>query len=178
MGAIDWSRTRAYCLPTDLEGYIRVNLRGRESEGIVAPGADYERACDELTAALLALTDPATGRAAVREVVRTDRAFPGGRRHHLPDLIVIWDAAGLVERLASPAIGTVAMASPDGRPGTHAAPGFLLRVEPAAHGARWEDRDAIAHVRDVAPALYRRFGVTTTPEGVSLSVNDRNGGTA
>jgi len=35
---VDWSRTRAFCLPTDLEGCVRINLRGREPEGIVAPG--------------------------------------------------------------------------------------------------------------------------------------------
>ena len=48
---IDWSRTRAYCLPTDLEGCLRINLRGREPEGIVEP-ADLERTCDELEALL------------------------------------------------------------------------------------------------------------------------------
>src|SRR5262249_52395664 len=30
---INWSRTRAYTLPTDLEGCIRINVRGREPEG-------------------------------------------------------------------------------------------------------------------------------------------------
>ena len=38
---IDWGRTRAFCLPTDLEGYIRVNLRGREpSAQSVGNGAE------------------------------------------------------------------------------------------------------------------------------------------
>ncbi|MGH6913826.1 MAG: alkaline phosphatase family protein, partial [Geminicoccales bacterium] len=58
---IDWSRTRAYCLPTDLEGCIRINLEGREPEGQVAPGAEYEAACRDLEAALEELTLPGTG---------------------------------------------------------------------------------------------------------------------
>ncbi len=38
---LDWSETRAFTLPTDLEGYIRINLKGREPEGVVAPGQEY-----------------------------------------------------------------------------------------------------------------------------------------
>src|SRR5690606_2248297 len=34
---IDWYRTRAFCLPTDLEGYVRLNVKGREPQGVVEP---------------------------------------------------------------------------------------------------------------------------------------------
>jgi predicted AlkP superfamily phosphohydrolase/phosphomutase len=37
---IDWSRTRAFALPTDLEGCIRINLKGRE------PAASSSRAAN------------------------------------------------------------------------------------------------------------------------------------
>ncbi len=45
---IDWSRTRAFCLPTDLEGYVRINLRGREPQGIVVarPGIRADSRAD------------------------------------------------------------------------------------------------------------------------------------
>src|SRR6185436_17830470 len=33
--AYDWQKTRAFSLPTDQYGWIRVNLSGRESQGIV-----------------------------------------------------------------------------------------------------------------------------------------------
>ena len=153
--AIDWSRTRAFCLPTDLEGYIRINLRGREPQGIVAPGEDYRRVCDELVAALGALVNPATGRPAVRAVVRSDDAFPGPRRAYLPDLVVLWNGEAAVSAVASAGVGTVSGASPDGRPGTHTAPGFLLRAG-ADPGTEAGER---GHVRDLAPELLERFGV-------------------
>jgi hypothetical protein len=38
---IDWQNMWAYWLPTDLEGYIRINLEGREPMGVVEPGAAY-----------------------------------------------------------------------------------------------------------------------------------------
>ena len=45
---IDWARTRAFSLPSDMTAYVRVNLKGREPEGVVAAGHEYEALCDEL----------------------------------------------------------------------------------------------------------------------------------
>jgi predicted AlkP superfamily phosphohydrolase/phosphomutase len=153
---IEWSRTRAYCLPTDLEGCIRINLEGREPEGRVAPGAEYETACRDLKSALEELVEPDAGRRAVREVLIVDQAFAGARRAHLPDLIVLWDAAAPITALASARIGTVGGTSPDPRPGTHAGPGFvLMRGSGVAAGRILEH----AHIFDVAPTILDRLGV-------------------
>ena len=38
---IDWARTQAFCLPNANEGYVRLNLQGREPQGIVANGPAY-----------------------------------------------------------------------------------------------------------------------------------------
>jgi len=43
---IDWSRTRAYC-PSAPGSGLWINLKGREPEGIVSPGAEYERVVKE-----------------------------------------------------------------------------------------------------------------------------------
>ena len=154
--AIDWPRTRAFCLPTDLEGCIRINLRGREPLGIVEPGAEYGRLCDELAASLGELADPATGRRLVERVIRVDEAFPGPRRDHLPDLVVVWSRARPIEAMGSPRIGTVAGPSPDPRPGTHAAPGFILARGPGiAAGTTIEG----GHILDLAPTVLARLGV-------------------
>ncbi len=155
MAAVDWSRTRAFCLPTDLEGYVRINLAGREPQGIVTPGEEYERLCDDIVAAMEELVDPATGRRVVRQVVRSDAAFPGARRDHLPDLVVIWDRSAKFDRISSPAVGTVAGESPDARPGTHAPPGFVLSCAASSD----HEPAAIAGVMDVAPHILARFRV-------------------
>src|SRR5204863_10171478 len=57
---VDWSGTRVYC-PSAPGSGLRVNLRGREAEGIVAP-EDYDRVCEEVRARLLTSVDPKTGR--------------------------------------------------------------------------------------------------------------------
>jgi len=152
--AVDWARTRAYCLPTDLEGHIRVNLRGREPRGSVSPGEEYGRVLDELSAALEGLTQPESGRRAVRAVLRTDELYPGPRRDYLPDLIVLWAEGAPFTALTSPAVGTVAGTSPDGRPGTHVPPGYLIRA-----GAGAGSLAGLGHICEIAPELLRRFGV-------------------
>jgi predicted AlkP superfamily phosphohydrolase/phosphomutase len=153
---VDWSRTRAYCLPTDLEGYIRINLRGREPQGTVEPGAQCEQLLAELTAELAQLRDPATGRTIVRDVLRTERAFPGARSGWLPDLVVRWQSDAPIAAAASERIGVIALPSPDPRPGTHAGPGFVLAAGSGipAGGSLTE-----GHILDFAPTLLARQGV-------------------
>jgi predicted AlkP superfamily phosphohydrolase/phosphomutase len=152
---IDWSRTRAFCLPSDLEGCVRINLRGREIHGVVDRGEEYRRVCDDLASALEQLVNPLTGQRAVLGVIRTDDVFPGPRRDYLPDLIVLWNPEAPLSQVTSPAIGTVAEESPDRRPGTHTPPGFLLRSAPRSTTA--EDSSPV-HVCDFAPEILRRFG--------------------
>jgi predicted AlkP superfamily phosphohydrolase/phosphomutase len=153
---MDWTRTRVYWLPTDLEGYLRVNLRGREPQGIVEPGAEYEQVLTELEAALRELRDPATGEAIVADVIRTDTAFPGARRDWLPDLIVRWNGARPITVAESPRIGRVESPSPDTRPGTHTGPGFVLAAGAGiAAGAELQGADIL----DFAPTLLRRLDV-------------------
>lgn len=159
---IDWAASRVFCLPTDLEGCLRINLRGREPAGIVEPGEEYERLCSELTASLMNLVNPRTQRPAVRRVVRSDEVHAGPRRDHLPDLIVLWEETCGIDSLTSPEIGIVEAPSPDGRTGTHRPPGFALARGPRfAPGSKLEE----ASVTDLAPTLFELAGVPR-PEGL------------
>jgi predicted AlkP superfamily phosphohydrolase/phosphomutase len=153
---IDWTRTRAYWLPTDLEGCIRVNLAGREPQGIVQPGVEYEQVLQDLTEALIALRSPDGARAIVDAVIRTDERFPGLRRDWLPDLIVRWNGEQPIRGARSLRVGQIDHISPDARPGTHLGPGFLLACGPrVVQGTELSN----AHILDLAPTLLARFGV-------------------
>src|SRR6266496_1524638 len=59
---VDWSRTRAYTM--GLNG-LYLNLKGRERQGIVKPGADAEALKKDLQSKLDGLTDPATGKVSI-----------------------------------------------------------------------------------------------------------------
>ncbi|HEY0430157.1 MAG TPA: alkaline phosphatase family protein [Pyrinomonadaceae bacterium] len=91
MPAYDWEQTRAFSLPTDQHGWIRVNLAEREARGSVSL-AEYDGLRDELETSLRSLTTEA-GQPLVREVVRTSDGSEAALASRLPDLIVHWEDA-------------------------------------------------------------------------------------
>jgi predicted AlkP superfamily phosphohydrolase/phosphomutase len=158
---VDWSRSVASCLPTDLEGCIRINLRGREPYGIVEEGSQYDDACAEITQALKELINPVSGEPAVRSVRRMDECFPGARRHYLPDLVVTWNAGAAIQAICSDRVGIVRGTSVDPRPGTHHPRSFIAargpRVRPGHLGPN-------AHIVDVAPTVLSWLGLVVPAE--------------
>ncbi|MEA2444227.1 MAG: hypothetical protein QOJ12_1519, partial [Thermoleophilales bacterium] len=89
----DWSATRAFAMPSEQNGWIRLNVAGREAAGVV-DARDYETVGDELEEMLRSLTST-SGEPVVRNVARTDA------NDVLPDLIVHWAPAahGEIARL-------------------------------------------------------------------------------
>src|SRR5678815_2003607 len=65
----DWARTRAFSLPTDQYGWIRINLQGREEKGSVSIDR-YEETRAELETMLRDLKD-INGQLLVRDLVFT-----------------------------------------------------------------------------------------------------------
>jgi predicted AlkP superfamily phosphohydrolase/phosphomutase len=154
--AIDWTRTRAFTLPTDLEGCIRINVKGREPHGIVEPGVEYTDLCDEIRGRLEELVNPATGAPAVRRVWTRNRIFSGPRQEELPDLIVTWNDEAPLVAVRSPRVGLVEAVNPDSRPGTHSTSGFLVAEGPGiAQGCQGH-----GHLSDVAPTVMDLLALT------------------
>ena len=80
---VDWGRSKAYALGT---GQVYVNLRGREGQGIVAPGKEYDDLLDAIVKGLEAEVDPATGEPVVARVYKGRDIFPGAPVERAPDL--------------------------------------------------------------------------------------------
>ena len=125
---IDWAETRAFALPTDQHGYVRLNLRGREREGIVEPD-DAAELMDEIAEGLLSFRDP-DGGPAIEAVDRVaDVLGDGSGVHQMPDLVVRW-ADRPSTRLAgvgSPKFGDVARrGGGSGRSGNHTGDAWAL----------------------------------------------------
>lgn len=81
---VDWSATQAYALGL---GQIYINLQGREKNGIVKPGADYERVTNAIHDGLLAYVDEETGEHPVVHVWRRDEVYTEYDPSLIPDLI-------------------------------------------------------------------------------------------
>jgi predicted AlkP superfamily phosphohydrolase/phosphomutase len=69
-------------------GQIYFNLRGRESKGIVSPGAEASQLAEELSAKLLTMKDPEDGSAIVRAVYKRDDIYRGEYLHNAAELQV------------------------------------------------------------------------------------------
>jgi predicted AlkP superfamily phosphohydrolase/phosphomutase len=86
---VDWTRTAAFPVSGDYEGYVRLNVRGRERDGIVDPD-DTGELMDEIAAGLGSFEDP-DGAPSVHAIERLPADMAGGARaDQLPDLVVRW----------------------------------------------------------------------------------------
>jgi predicted AlkP superfamily phosphohydrolase/phosphomutase len=87
----DWPRTKYFTLPVDIHGFIRLNVKGREAEGIVEPD-NMDAECAALRAGLMSFRDLDSGEPVIADVVKVDdlvgRDSP--QRSVLPDLVVLW----------------------------------------------------------------------------------------
>ena len=148
-----WPQMKAFALPSFSEGYIRINLAGREPDGIV-PLEEYDTLCTKLTEHLHRLIDPRTRQPIVDKVIRT-RASADDRnpKHPDADLVVKWKdvATDVVDHPEFGRIGPV----PYRRTGSHRAEGFMILKGPNIEaGATLPS----GHCVDLAPTILNLMG--------------------
>src|SRR5262249_525207 len=84
-----WRRTRAYVAVAEICGFLFLNLRGREPEGVVSPGAEAEALADELRARLLDVRDQRDGAPVFARVERGADVYPDDRLGRRPALVPV-----------------------------------------------------------------------------------------
>jgi len=82
---VDWAQTRAYGI--GLNG-LYLNLRGREANGIVAPGSEADALIKEINAKLLALKDPQSGLPLIARMDVASEVYRGPYSRTGPDILV------------------------------------------------------------------------------------------
>lgn len=70
-------------------GHLVINLRGREPMGIVEPGIEYERLCQDIIERLKLLKDPDTGECIVDDAQMRDDVYDE-YQDNTPDIIIKW----------------------------------------------------------------------------------------
>lgn len=155
---VDWSRTRAFVLPSDHDGYVRLNVRGRERDGIVEP-EDVDALIEEIRDGLGSFAD-LDGTPCVAGVHRVeDLVGKGARSELLPDLIVSWAAAKPVVSLpgvTSPRYGDISRQGLGiGRSGNHADGSWVLTVPGSA---RTTELNRAPQLVDVAATVASLLG--------------------
>jgi predicted AlkP superfamily phosphohydrolase/phosphomutase len=166
MKEMDWSRTRAFSLIADTQGWIRINLKGREALGIVEPGEEYDRLCARIANGLRTFVDADTGQAIINNIVRSNQVFEGERSDQLPDMIVQWSElpAARLRAVVSPRFGKIDWPTPgqnpEGRSGNHRPEGMLIA---AGEGVKSGTING-AHILDLAPTILTMLGFPIPPD--------------
>jgi predicted AlkP superfamily phosphohydrolase/phosphomutase len=145
---IDWTHTKAFCARGP--GQIRINLQGREPQGIVRPGAEYDALIEEISAKLKTLRDPKTGQWVSGQVYAKEAVYHGKYRDQLPDITFVpldsgYSAVNLVDFKSNKVMLDDTLAS-----GIHRSEGLLMAtgkaIKPGAHIAG-------ANIMDLAPTI-------------------------
>jgi predicted AlkP superfamily phosphohydrolase/phosphomutase len=155
---IDWTRTAAFAHPADNQGYIRLNLRGRERDGIVAQ-ADAGELLTLIADGLATFRDP-DGEPAVAGVDHVAGRYGGARAGQLPDLVVRWSErpATTLSGVHSARFGDVLRrGTGSGRSGNHTAGDAWAVVAPGASAPRSSTRPP--RLGDVASTIAAVCGV-------------------
>ncbi|MBW1913680.1 MAG: alkaline phosphatase family protein [Deltaproteobacteria bacterium] len=83
---VDWSKTRAFAV--GLSGMF-LNIKGREAQGIVDPGAEASQLREEIAEKLEQLVDTEReNKSAVRKVYIADKVYTGPYKKDAPDLLI------------------------------------------------------------------------------------------
>jgi len=157
MRGMDWTKTRAFTVPGD-SGYIRLNLRGRERDGIVGP-EEADSLLDQIASGLRTFCDP-DGAPAIKKIEFASNSLDCGTLfHRFPDLIVHWSdrlpphEAGV----SSPRFGEVASSGwGSGRTGEHGEGGWALIVPGAS---KLKTATKPLHILDIVPTVCAVLGV-------------------
>lgn len=155
IGGLDWACTPAFALRTDIRTEIRLNLLGRESQGMLEPNsAWHHQYVDFLKKVFLELRDGDTEARLVDEVVDTHRLFPGPRCASLPDFVITWHPRPPATRVFSPLVGELTSGQvPAARGGDHTDYGFAIIPDSLA------DLHPLHHLKDLAGFSKRFFTI-------------------
>lgn len=154
---VDWSRTRAFVLPSDGPGFIRFNRQGRERDGIVSD-AECRALIAEIRDGLASFTD-LDGEPCVLRVCEPEELYGRGPRlARFPDLLVFWNRKPtlLGGGVRSPRFGEFRRTGVStGRSGNHCA-GSMALLAPGR--SRLNDTETI-QPEDIPATVLAMLGV-------------------
>ena len=152
---VDWSRTRAYC-PDESSLYL--HLRGRDPEGIVAPGQEAESLLNEIVAGLQLLRHPDTNTPISLRVWRKEEIYSGPYLNDAPECIIAMDDYQ-TDVMAELGFGTLFDLTPV-RSANHTPDGLFIARGPDIPARKQID----AELMDIAPTVVHLLG-HPVPEG-------------
>jgi len=137
-----------------------VNLRGRQPQGIVAPGEQYEQVRAQLSELISSARDAATGQPAASRVFRREELYAGPHLDAIPDIGVQWNEkitlkGPLIADFQGHRLEVEPAITVPGITGGHAPEGTVIVYGPRVRSGA---QIAQARIEDITPTLLRLLG--------------------
>lgn len=160
------------CFPHEngnLVSGIRINLLGREPDGLIKSGEELNDFFQELSKDLLSIVEMDSGKPMVKRVIRTSDVFQGEYIDHLPDILVEWNEQIMIGskrlnndkscslKLTSEKIGLLEGEYNYCRTGDHRPQGLLMVTGP---GINPGSIGRTISIMDFASTFLHLFGLT------------------
>ena len=152
---VDWSKTRAYAV--GLTG-MYLNLKGREAQGVVEPGAEAAALKAEIIRKLTGLADAASNAIAIREAFDTAALYAGPYVDNAPDFLIGYNAGYRVSWDGATGVVAGAVLSDNTKAwsGDHC---IDPRLVPGVFFCNRSTDTAEPALVDIAPTALRLFGI-------------------
>jgi predicted AlkP superfamily phosphohydrolase/phosphomutase len=158
LDVIDWKHTQAYRFPMypPVEG-VMINVIGRQAEGCVQPGEEYEALRTRILEEVPTLSNPVTGEPIVLEAYRREELYHGERLETAPDIILVTQdyykgGTSIDELVSDVPLDILSKLS-----GLHRMDGIILLQGPHI---RQDVRVEGAGIIDVAPTILYALGMS------------------
>ncbi len=152
---VDWSKTRAYAV--GLTG-MYLNLKGREAQGVVEPGADAAALKAEIIGRLTGLADAEANGIAIREAFDTAALYAGPYVDNAPDFLIGYNAGYRVSWDGATGVvaGPVISDNTKAWSGDHC---IDPRLVPGVFFCNRSTETTDPALVDIAPTALRLFGI-------------------
>lgn len=171
-GIINWSETNAFFEENPYYPALRINLKGRQPQGTVEPGEEYEQLRTDLIRRLEEWRHPVSGERIVEKAYRREEVYEGASLDEAPDIVVKWATheeytyafrvssksrtLQWIEELDPQRQDNMAFFS--GKSGSHRDNGIFLAEGPEVIAGKTING---ARIIDVAPTILHLLGVPT-----------------
>jgi len=166
---VDWGRTRAYAVGLNS---LFLNLRGRERNGIVAPGNEAEALLKELKEKLEKVTDPENGKRVIRRAHIARDVYSGAYVGRAPDIIMgyDWGYRTSWESALGDITAELLTVSKEKWSGDHCG---ATEIVPGVLFASNKIELAQPHLYDLAPTILAEFGIAKPADMIGKNVFEK-----
>jgi len=170
---VDWSQTRAFAI--GLSGLF-LNLKGRESQGVVDPKTEAPRLREEIAEKLKRLNDPFRNQPVVKQVYNAWKIYDGPYKNDAPDLLVGYHSGYRAswETAVGEVTGTIFHDNEKAWSGDHCVDQSLV---PGVLFCNRKISDEHPRLMDMGPTVLDLFGVSVPArmDGKPLTIADASG---